>query len=273
MSAGHDTGTGEVAVGFLSFTEVTDPGAHRAYNAWHQLDHLPEQLPLPGVVWGQRWVSTPACTAARAAQVPPLDRTHYVTLYLMAEPVEEVLEGFFALARSLRAAGRFFDARQAHLTGPYEVVEAAAAPRVLVSAAAVPFRPTRGIYVVVEPTGNPGAPGAGDLVAVPGVAGAWVFEDRGRFDATPWQPGHDRVTICFLDEPPLAVAPSLAPLAAPAATARAGSQSRGGTGTHPGTGERAGSGPGPLFAGALETVVPWEWDWFETQRPPAGPGS
>ena len=25
------------------------PGAHRAYNEWHQLDHLPEQMAIPGV--------------------------------------------------------------------------------------------------------------------------------------------------------------------------------------------------------------------------------
>ena len=35
--------------GFFSFTEVTDPAAHREYNEWHQLDHLPEQMPLGGI--------------------------------------------------------------------------------------------------------------------------------------------------------------------------------------------------------------------------------
>ena len=45
----------KAAFGFFSFTEVTDPAEHRAYNEWHQLDHLPEQFPLPGVVYGQRW--------------------------------------------------------------------------------------------------------------------------------------------------------------------------------------------------------------------------
>ena len=73
--------------GFFSFTEVTDPAAHHAYNEWHQLDHLPEQYPLPGIVHGQRWVSTPACRAARAVSGPPLDPIHYVTCYLMAEPI------------------------------------------------------------------------------------------------------------------------------------------------------------------------------------------
>ena len=38
----------KAAYGFFSFTEVTDPAEHHAYNAWHQLDHLPEQFPLRG---------------------------------------------------------------------------------------------------------------------------------------------------------------------------------------------------------------------------------
>jgi hypothetical protein len=56
----------KVKVGFFSFTEITDPSEHRSYNEWHQLDHMPEQYPLPGMAFGQRWVSTPACRAARA---------------------------------------------------------------------------------------------------------------------------------------------------------------------------------------------------------------
>ena len=56
----------KVRLGFFSFTEITDPSEHRSYNEWHQLDHMPEQYPLPGVVFGQRWVSTPACRRARA---------------------------------------------------------------------------------------------------------------------------------------------------------------------------------------------------------------
>ena len=56
----------KVRIGFFSFTEITDPTKHRAYNEWHQLDHMPEQFPIRGVAYGQRWVSTPACRDARA---------------------------------------------------------------------------------------------------------------------------------------------------------------------------------------------------------------
>ena len=57
-------------LGFFSFTEVTDPSAHEAYNAWHQLDHLPEQFTIDGITFGQRWVRSPRCRAAEAATRP-----------------------------------------------------------------------------------------------------------------------------------------------------------------------------------------------------------
>jgi len=117
----------KVQVGFFSFTEITDPTQHRAYNAWHLLDHLPEQHPLDGVAFGQRWVSSPACRAARAVSGPLLDPIHYVTLYLMTEPVDRTLREFLALGADLRALGRFHRHRRAHLSGPFRLLEAAAA--------------------------------------------------------------------------------------------------------------------------------------------------
>src|SRR5438445_527148 len=89
----------KVKVGFFSFTEITDPHEHRAYNEWHQLDHMPEQFPLRGIAYGQRWVSTPACRAARLTSGPLLDPIHYMTLYLITEPVDETLREFRRLGR------------------------------------------------------------------------------------------------------------------------------------------------------------------------------
>src|SRR5438552_5370073 len=140
----------KTSFGFFSFTEITDPAEHRAYNEWHQLDHLPEQFPLRGIVYGQRWVSTPACRAARAASDASLDPIHYLTCYLMADPIEDTLAEFFDLGTRLHELDRFHRHRRARLTGPFRVGSTVAAPRVLVSAAAVPFRAHRGLYVVVE---------------------------------------------------------------------------------------------------------------------------
>jgi hypothetical protein len=177
-------------LGFFSFTEVTDPTAHRAYNEWHRFDHLPEQFSLDGVLFGQRWVCTPRCRAARVAVSPRLGPCHYLTLYLMRDA--GVLPEFAALAQRLRRADRFFAPRRAHLSGPFEVRRRWVAPRVLVSEGVVPFRPAQGIYVVVGPEVDGAA-----LVAQDGVAGAWAFVD------------HDlgrHITVAFVDGDLAAVA-------------------------------------------------------------------
>ncbi len=227
--------------GFFSFTEVTDPAEHRAYNEWHQLDHLPEQFPLSGVVYGQRWVSTPACRAARAVSDPALDPIHYVTCYLMVEPIDQTLDEFFALGAELRRLDRFHQHRRAHLTGPFGVVDTAAAPRVLVSGAAVPFRAHRGIYVVVEDRESEPHTDQLALRDVPGVAGVWTFETPRDLTAIEsmqkrWTAGARRITVCWLDDEPVTVAERIAPLV-PSANV--------------------------TFAGPFETITPWQWDWFD----------
>jgi hypothetical protein len=243
----------KVKVGFFSFTEITDPREHRAYNEWHQLDHMPEQIPLEGVAFGQRWVATPACAAARAACEPPFDAVHYMTLYLMTEPVDRTLQEFYDLGGQLRALGRFHRQRRSHLSGPFALLSADAASRVLVSSDAVPYRPNRGVYVVVEQpvdrahldehtrwlhTEHHPA-----LLAVPGVAGIWTFTTSTAFRSHPWEPGDHRVTVIWLDDEPVAVAHALRDVDA-AGRARSGVTR-------------------VLFAGPLETITPWQWDWFD----------
>ena len=58
-----------VKVGFFSLSHHSATGDDRPYLRWHQLDHMPEQYQIPGMVLGQRWASTPACRAVRAAEV------------------------------------------------------------------------------------------------------------------------------------------------------------------------------------------------------------
>jgi hypothetical protein len=243
----------KVKVGFFSFTEITDPAEHRSYNEWHQLDHMPEQYPLPGMAFGQRWVSTPACRAARAVDRELLAPTHYVTLYLMTEPVRQTLEEFHALGGHLRAVGRFHLHRRACLSGPFDVDAIDAAPRVLISAEAVPYRPNRGAYIVVEdlsPVGhgtNESGRDAGTAAALleaPGVAGIWSFvslEER----RLAWRPGRRRITVCFLDEDPLGVSPALGEIVR----------------------RRWPDDAAVVHAGPLETVLPWHWDWFDGSPP------
>jgi hypothetical protein len=240
--------------GFFSFTEITDPREHHSYNEWHQLDHLPEQFPLAGVVYGQRWVSTPACRAARAVSDESLDPVHYVTCYLMADPIEQTLDDFFALGARLHELDRFHTHRRAHLTGPFRVVDTSAAPRVLISAEAVPFRAHRGLYVIVEAPRDRDALAGYEhwlvtehepaLLAVPGVAGIWTFATSEELTSRRWSAGARRITVCWLDDEPLAVAARIA-------SVDSARHEQFDTASH------------VVFAGPFETITPWEWDWFE----------
>jgi hypothetical protein len=210
-------------LGFFSFTEVTDPSAHEAYNAWHQLDHLPEQFTIEGINFGQRWVRSPRCRTAEAATGSLLDRFHYMTLYFLRD--ESLVPEFFELAKELAAKDRFFRARRALLSGPFPVVGRWAAPRVAVSPEAVPFRPAVGVHVVVGP-----AVDGGRLVDHHGVAGAWQFTDA----------EHDRtITVAFVDGDLWQASASLG---------TAGAES-------------------PEWAGPLERVDAFRWDWFATLTP------
>jgi hypothetical protein len=180
-------------LGFFSFTEVTQPSAHRAYNEWHRLDHMPEQFSLDGVLFGQRWVCTPDCREARVAVSPLLEPCHYMTLYLMRDA--GVLPAFANLAQTLRQADRFFADRRAHLSGPFEVRDRWVSPRVKVSAAVVPHRPARGIYVVVGPPVDGAA-----MVSHEGVAGAWSFAKTATDTASAADPNLSRhITVAFID--------------------------------------------------------------------------
>ncbi|MCU1468649.1 MAG: hypothetical protein JWM72_4577 [Actinomycetia bacterium] len=248
----HMSAKNKIRVGFFSFTEITDPGEHHSYNEWHQLDHMPEQYPLDGIAYGQRWVSTPACRAARAVSESPLDSIHYMTLYLMTEPVERTLREFMQLGRDLHAVGRFHLHRRARLSGPFGFRSAAASERVLISPEAVPYRPNLGVYVEVDEVAGADSGGSesgvsdgaliddglidphlGALCAEPGVAGAWSFAD-----------GQRRVTVTWLDTPPLEMVGRLEPIVAQ---------------------HRAASTGRALFAGPLEAIAPWQWTWFDAE--------
>jgi hypothetical protein len=240
--------TGGVEAGFFSFTEITD-GAHRAYNQWHQLDHLPEQMPIPGISFGQRWVSSPPCAALTRAS-PELAVTHYVTLYLLHPPLDDTIREFYDLASQLHAEDRFFSQRRAIASGPLDVLATFVAPRVRVSAAALPHRPSRGVYVVVEEhvgSVEELVEAIEGVAGVAGVAGAWVFgSEADRDQRVSREQGRKLsggvVTVIFLDEDPLELAPRIDKALEPSWESR---------------------GVQPGFAGPLESIIPWSWDWFE----------
>jgi hypothetical protein len=263
---------------FLSFTRIPDPARHRDYNAWHQLDHRPENLALAGVLHGERWVRCPACAAAGPPPADLLAGLHYVNAYWFADPAEASIREWQELAERSVDLGRRPDLRwaQRQLMGFFDQLGTAVSPRLPLSAAALPFRPALGAYVSVEDVAEPRSASASDrhrwhrqvrlprLLAVSGVAGASDLASRGTtLDPQPEatttvllspaaERGRVRVLLAFLDEDPVSMAPALAQAEAEVERVAPAHPVR------------------TLFRGVLRGIVPWGWDWFDGDA--SGPG-
>ncbi|MGN0063464.1 MAG: hypothetical protein ACI379_04425 [Nocardioides sp.] len=228
-------GLADVRRVFFSFPEVTDPARHGDYNAWHQFDHLPQNLALPGVRHGQRWVRTPALGAAAHVGddelAADLDAAHYVAMYWFAQPTHASVKEWFRLGSRTGEVGRRpdLDWTRRRFTGFFTPVDSAVGSDVLVTVGAVPLLPHAGLLVDVSRTGGAGGTdlAVADLTALPGVLGAYAFEG---LDASAGL----RVTLAWVSEDPAAVA-ALAPPP-----------------SH-----------GTLLRTAVEVVTPGRWDWFD----------
>jgi hypothetical protein len=244
---------------FFSFTEVPDPRHHPAYNEWHQLDHRPENLRLPGVVWGERWVHAPDCAAVASTADPPLAALHYVNMYWFAEPADASITAWSVLAERTFHEGRRADVHLANrlLMGFFRPVRGYVNARVRVSADVLPFRPNRGVHLTVSQVDAPRAPAAERaferhqtqllpaLLDCDGVAGAWTFASESTFEsaldlAGVASPSSTRILLAYLDGDPVAASAAIEAL--PPGDAAA---------------ERV------VFRGPLRAITPWQWDWFE----------
>ncbi len=252
---------------FLSFTNIPDRARHGDYNAWHQLDHRPENLALDAVHAGERWVRCPACARAAAAPAVLLDGLHYLNAYWFSEPAERSVQEWQALAERSLDQGRRPDLQWARrlLMGFFEQVQLDVSPRLPLAPAALPLRPNRGVYAVVEEVQDPRSAAAEArfrherewrlprLLATPGVAGVAVLSSLSTtLDPAPegaeasrtllLSPGalrgRTRVLLAFLDADPHALAGTLAEIDADP------------------TGDT-------LFRGPLCAIAPWHWDWFD----------
>jgi len=244
-----------VKVGFFSLSHRSTTGDDRPYLGWHQLDHMPEQYQLPGLILGQRWASTPACRAVRAAEVGTWSQVEHVVCYLMGNPVDETIDEFLNLGRHLAELGRFSAALPSQFRGGLRLLDTEAAPRVLISPSVVPFRPHQGIYLIVESTGDRAGQDAflqrmhvdvlPQLVGVSGVVGAWTFATTPAIRRPMFTDGDYRMTVCYLDDHPATVGENLAPVV-----------------------ERIWeTAPGPLvLAAPFESMMSWDWDRFRPAR-------
>jgi len=237
---------GRVTYSVLSMGERSPTGDDRAYLEWHLLDHLPEQYQLDGLLLGQRWASTAACRAARAAESERFAPVAHVTQYLMGGDPASVIDPFLDLGAQLASVGRYPVRLPSVLLAGFVPVAGQAATHAAVSTGVVPFRPSTGVYLVLE---EPPAAGVDAyeaatiddelpaLAELDGVAGGWWFSPGDvrpdRFDA-----GGLRLLLLYLDRDPVEVAAAL------------GEQLRA---------RWAQWSVTPALAGPFETVRAWSW--------------
>jgi hypothetical protein len=236
-----------VKAAFFSLTPPGPPDDDGSYLRWHLLDHMPEQYQLPGIQLALRYVADGEYLRSRVAANGHLSDVGNVVNYLVGDPVEQTHEDFMQLGPRLAELGRYPDRRPYLQLRMPALMRWYAAPQVLVSAEVVPFRPHRGVVVIVEePVGDDTArwlqwlhtdhyPAVLDM---PGVAGAWMYGDATTWKLNPAAQGDPQyTTVIYLDDDPLATTRLLRPLIE----------------------ERWSSGAvRPLFAGPLRTMIQWE---------------
>ncbi|WP_211229342.1 hypothetical protein [Nakamurella lactea] len=251
---------------FFSFPRVDDPARHRDYNTWHQLDHRPENLALPGVLHGDRWVRSPDCAAAGSSPDPLLAGAQYLAMYWFAEPVRESIGQWKELGDTALQQGRRPELGWTTRTmmGMFRPLTGWVNPAARISLAALPFRPHRGVHVTVSRI-DESTPTAVDerlafeetvrlpkILELPGVAGGWTFRSVSVGTAGPDGGAVPvdgvRITLLYLEADPVAFAADLASAerdgAVPAAPADLVDVAR------------------PMLTGPLRTIEPWHWDWF-----------
>jgi hypothetical protein len=174
-----------VRAAFFNFTAPAAAGDDIShYLRWHALDHMPEQYQLPGILHGTRWMADDDCRHARIAGSGDLAEVGSVVNYLVTEPVQPTHDEFMELGPRLSLMGRFPEHRPSlQLTMP-ALHRWYSAPRVEISAEVVPFRPHRGVVVIVE---QPTKTESVDRQPVPGEADRWEGTGAETFDTSSWQ--------------------------------------------------------------------------------------
>jgi hypothetical protein len=226
------TGSTDIGFAFISMSAREPNGRDAEYLAWHSLDHRPEQYRLSGLRNSLRVVSTPACRAARAASVDEYDAVDHVMTYLFDD--QSALPSFNALGAALHQGGRMPLRLPTVKFVTGTLAGKVAAPRAVAGSDVIPWRPARGVYLIIENGQRP----PDELVHVPGVAGVWWY--HGAVAPEPYATDSLglQITYCYLDEDPVESAERL------------GQEVR----------QRWASGDvSGLFAAPFYTLVPFEW--------------
>ncbi len=236
-----------VKAAFFSLTPPAGAGDEGTYLRWHLLDHMPEQYQLPGIQHALRYIADGDYANSRIEGAGRLQDVGNVVNYLVGDPVQQTHDDFMQLGRRLAEVGRFPESRPSLQVRMPALLRWYASPQALISAEVVPFRPHRGVFVIIE---EPVADDVGAwfqwlhtdhypaLLSTPGTAGAWMYGSTSTWNLHPATQGDPQyTTVIYLDDDPLATTKALGPLVE----------------------ERWQSGAvRPLFAGPLRTMIQWD---------------
>jgi hypothetical protein len=236
-----------VKAAFFSWTPPAPAGDDGSYLRWHLLDHMPEQYQLPGIQLALRYIADGEYLQSRIAANEPLADVGNLVNYLVGDPVQQTHDDFTQLGARLGQVGRFPEFRPVLQLRMPALVRWYAAPQALISAEVVPFRPHRGVVVIVEESTSDDTSSwlvwlhthhYPALLDVPGVIGAWMYGDTTTWKLRPAAEGvPQHTTVIYLDENPLATTNVLRPLIE----------------------QRWSSGSvRPLYAAPLRTMIDWE---------------
>ena len=173
--------------------------------------------------------------------------------YLLAPPARQTYEAMLAHSQSLPPDRDRPEGGEVLLDSFFDPLDARASARAGVSAQVLPWRPNKGVYVLVDELASVPAAARGyleahqgaapSLLATPGVAGIWLFGSDRAFPGVLASrcEGHFGVSILFLDDDPATVGARLAPIVARRC---------------------AGMPAAPLLAAPFESIPQWNWERF-----------
>ena len=181
-----------------------------------------EQYQLPGIQYALRYIADGDYLDRRIVANGHLADVGNVVNYLVGDPVQQTHDDFMQLGPRLAEMGRFPEVRPSLQLRMPALLHWYAAPQAQISPEVVPFRPHRGVVVIIEePVGDDVASWLQWLhaehyptvLATPGVAGAWMYGTTNTWNLHPATRGDRQyTTVIYLDEDPLTTAKLLTPL-------------------------------------------------------------
>jgi hypothetical protein len=195
------------------------------YVRWHQMDHTVEQFRIPGLTWGRRYFASPGCVTASVFRDSAMGAACHLQNYLL-EDAGDLFEEFSTLGLALAGNGRYeFGIPRVHLQAPLPLTETRTAPHITIGPAGVAFRPSRGIFLLVEDRTDPeqasswsvgkGALSIDRILTVPAVSGVWIYqaqEDQALVEGS--EGGLNptlQISVFYLDGDPIEASAAIAP--------------------------------------------------------------